>query len=190
MKGILTIGALLIAGLLVLGCGEAKKEVSSLAEQPAMQPPEGMVYIPGGSFMMGGKSEWAEPDEFPRRNIGVSAFYMDQTEVTNAQFAAFVDATGYVTTAEKALDWEELKKQLPPDTPRPADSILQPGSLVFQPTDGPVDLRDLSQWWEWTLGANWRHPEGPGTFYMLACKCTVYFVSFLINKILKSRSFI
>jgi sulfatase modifying factor 1 len=163
MKPDLIIKALLIAGILVTGCRNEKKETVAERELPGIQPPVGMVFIPSGSFMMGGKSEWAEPDEFPRRNIGVSAFYMDQTEVTNAQFEAFVKATGYVTTAEKELDWEELRKQLPPDTPRPADSVLQPGSLVFQPTEGPVDLRDLSQWWEWTLGANWRHPEGPGS---------------------------
>ena len=125
--------------------------------------PEEMVYIPAGSFLMGGKSEWAEPDEYPRRKVGVSPFFMDKTEVTNAEFAKFVEATGYVTTAERELDWEVMKQELPPNTPKPPDSIFQPGSLVFRPTDGPVDLRDLTQWWEWTLGANWRHPEGPGS---------------------------
>ena len=163
MKGNKTVHLFFLIGILLLGCKEGNKEVSSAAEIPGTQPPEGMVYVPGGSFLMGGKSEWAEPDEFPRRNVGVSAFFMDQTEVTNAQFAAFVEATGYVTTAEKALDWDELSKQLPPDTPKPADSILEPGSLVFKPTEGPVDLRDLSQWWEWSLGADWRHPGGPGS---------------------------
>ena len=142
---------------MAIGCRQDAKQVA----ENTLEAPEGMVYIPAGSFMMGGKTEQAEPDEFPRRKIGVSPFFMDATEVTNAEFKAFVDATGYLTTAERELDWEELKKQLPPDTPKPADSIMKPGSLVFRPTEGPVDLRDLSQWWEWKIGANWKHPEGP-----------------------------
>jgi formylglycine-generating enzyme required for sulfatase activity len=123
--------------------------------------PEGMVRIPAGKFMMGGKSVQAQPDELPRRAIEVSSFLMDQTEVTNRQFAEFVEATGYITTAEQPIIWEEIQAQLPPGTPKPPDSLLQAGSLVFKATTGPVDLRDLSQWWEWTIGANWQHPEGP-----------------------------
>jgi formylglycine-generating enzyme len=83
--------------------------------------------------------------------------------VTNAQFAQFVDTTGYITTAEKKPDWNEMKKELPPGTPKPDDKVLVPGSLVFVPTKGPVPLDDMSQWWTWTPGANWRHPEGPGS---------------------------
>jgi formylglycine-generating enzyme required for sulfatase activity len=83
--------------------------------------------------------------------------------VTNAQFAAFVEATGYVTTAEEAVDWEEIKKELPPGTPKPDASQLAPASLVFVATDKPVSLRDVSQWWQWKQGANWRQPEGPGS---------------------------
>lgn len=157
------------------GCKEHKEPVA----ENRLAVPDGMVYIPSGSFLMGGKTEQAEPDEFPRRKIGVSDFFMDATEVTNADFLAFVEETGYVTTAEKALDWEELKEQLPPDTPKPADSILQPGSLVFRGTDGPVDLRDLSQWWEWTIGANWRHPEGPDSDISDRMDHPVVHVSFL-----------
>src|SRR5690606_30551226 len=95
--------------------------------------------------------------------VQVSPFYMDITEVTNAQFRKFVEATGYVTTAERAPDWEEIKKSLPPGTPKPPDSVLVPASLVFKPSDGPVDLNDYSQWWTWKKGANWRQPEGPGS---------------------------
>ncbi|MGB5403296.1 formylglycine-generating enzyme family protein [Robiginitalea sp.] len=147
------------AFIAVYGCREDGKPLA----QNTLEAPEGMVYIPSGSFMMGGKTDQAEADEFPRRKIGVSDFFMDQTEVTNKEFSAFVEETGYVTTAEMALDWDEMKKELLPGTPRPADSVLQPGSLVFRPTEGPVDLRDLSQWWEWKIGASWKHPEGPGS---------------------------
>lgn len=125
--------------------------------------PEGMVYIPAGTFRMGGKSAQASPDELPRRNVAVSAFFIDAHEVTNRQFAAFVQATDYVTVAERAIDWEVLKLQLPPGTPKPDDAVLQPGSLVFTGTEGAVDLQDYSQWWTWTTGANWRQPEGPGS---------------------------
>ena len=75
----------------------------------------------------------------------------------------FVEATGYVTTAEKKPDWEEIKKQVPPGTPKPPEDKLVAGSLVFTPPDQPVPLDDVSQWWEWTPGADWRHPEGPGS---------------------------
>src|SRR5262249_40851638 len=74
----------------------------------------------------------------------------------------FVEATGYVTTAEKAPSLEDVMRQMPPGTPPPPKEKLVPGSLVFRPTPGPVkNLRDFSQWWHWTPGANWRHPEGP-----------------------------
>lgn len=130
---------------------------------PPPQAPEGMVYIPAGTFTMGGRSEQAYQDEFPRHEVELSAFFMDETEVTNAQFAAFVEATGYVTVAERPIDWEKLKLDLPPGTPRPPDSVLQPGSLTFRPTQGAVDLNRFDLWWEWKIGANWRHPQGPGS---------------------------
>ena len=122
-----------------------------------------MVLIPEGTFMMGGRSDQAYSDEFPRHKVNVSAFYMDATEVTNAQFLAFVEATGYETVAEREIDWEDLSRSLPPGTPKPPDSLLTPGSLVFKPTNGPVDLRNYLLWWDWRLGANWRSPEGPGS---------------------------
>src|SRR5207247_6003867 len=103
------------------------------------------------------------PSERPAHRVKLDGFWMDQTDVTNAQFRKFVDATGYVTTAEKPVDWEELKKQVPPGTAKPADEMLKPGSLVFTPPDHPVDLRDLSQWWTWIAGASWKHPQGPSS---------------------------
>lgn len=122
-----------------------------------------MAFIPAGSFTMGGRSDQAYEDEFPRHDVKVSAFYMDETEVTNAQFSAFTESTGYITIAERDVDWEEMKSQVPEGTPRPPDSVLMAGSLVFQKTSQPVNLRDYAQWWKWTTGANWRQPEGPGS---------------------------
>jgi sulfatase modifying factor 1 len=122
---------------------------------------DGMVWIPGGTFVMGGNNQQARKDEYPKHKVQVSGFYMDATEVTNEQFEAFVKATGYITTAEKDVDWNEIKKQLPANTPKPDDSLLKAASLVFQKTTGEVNLNDYSQWWRWTKGANWRHPSGP-----------------------------
>jgi sulfatase modifying factor 1 len=125
--------------------------------------PPGMVWIGGGEFSMGTDSDLGWPDEKPAHRVRVDGFWMDETDVSNARFRKFVDATGYVTTAEKPPDVEEIMRQSPPGTPRPPPEKLVPGALVFQPTRGPVDTRDCSQWWHWTLGANWRHPEGPGS---------------------------
>ncbi len=110
---------------------------------------------------MGGNDPLARADELPRHKVHVDGFFMDETEVTNEEFARFVDATGYVTTAEKKPDWEELKQQLPPGTPKPDDSMLVPASLVFTPPTHPVRLDDIAQWWSWIPGANWKHPHGP-----------------------------
>ncbi len=126
--------------------------------------PPGMIWIAGGDFMMGTDSDpQARPDEKPAHKVQVDGFYIDVTEVTNEQFGAFVKATGYVTTAEKSLDWDELIKQLPPGTPRPPDSVLTPGSLVFTPPGDGVTLDDAGQWWSWEHGADWRHPLGKGS---------------------------
>jgi formylglycine-generating enzyme required for sulfatase activity len=122
-----------------------------------------MVLVPGGTFMMGSEADYAFPNEKPAHRVTVAPFYLDTEPVTNAEFAKFIEGTGYRTVAERAVDWEELQKQVPPGTPRPPDEMLAPGSLVFRPTDGPVDLRDMSRWWIWTTGASWRHPEGPGS---------------------------
>lgn len=122
-----------------------------------------MVWIPGGEFAMGSTDPLARADEAPVHRVRVRGFWMDRTEVTNEQFAAFVDATGYITIAERPVEWEDIRAQLPPGTPRPPDEALRPGSLVFTPPDHPVDLRRYDLWWTWTVGASWRHPEGPGS---------------------------
>ena len=102
-------------------------------------------------------------NERPAHRVRVDGFWMDDHPVTNAEFSQFVAATGYVTMAEKAPDWEELKKQVPPGTPKPDASVLVPGSAVFVPPRGPVPLTDVSAWFQWTPGASWRHPEGPAS---------------------------
>ena len=128
--------------------------------KPTIKNTEGMVWIRGGVFSMGGDNNQARQDEFPKHNVKLEGFYMDITEVTNAQFAKFVSETGYITTAEKDIEWEDLKKQLPPNTPKPDDETLKAASLVFIPTEVEVSLQDYSQWWSWTHGANWKHPSG------------------------------
>jgi len=122
-----------------------------------------MVWIPGGEFTMGSAANdpEARPHELPAHRVRVDGFWMDATEVTNGQFRAFVDATKYVTTAERRPTWEELKKQAAPGTPEPPPESLVAASLVFSPPRGPVPLDDAARWWSLTPGAGWRHPEGP-----------------------------
>ncbi|HKI18353.1 MAG TPA: SUMF1/EgtB/PvdO family nonheme iron enzyme, partial [Isosphaeraceae bacterium] len=119
--------------------------------RPQSAPP-GMIWVRGGEFVMGTDSETAWPDERPAHRVRVDGFWIDEHEVTNAEFGAFVKATGYVTTAERAPSAEEILRQSPPGTPAPAPELLVPGSLVFTPPDRPVPLDDYSQWWKWTPG--------------------------------------
>ena len=120
-----------------------------------VRPTGDMVWIPGGEFTMGTDSAWGRPEEKPAHRVRVDGFFIDRTEVTNSQFEVFVRSTGYVTTAEKAPQAGEILKQLPSGSPSPRPEQLVPGSLVFTGrSDG---------WWSWTPGADWRHPEGPGS---------------------------
>lgn len=121
----------------------------------------GMVLVPAGTLNMGGDNLQADPNEFPKHEVNIHAFWMDATEVTNRQFKAFVEATKYQTLAERPVVWEEIKKALPPGTPKPPDSLLQPGALVFHPTSRPIPLDNPSRWWRWIVGTSWQHPEGP-----------------------------
>ena len=132
----------------------------ALAASSATAPP-GMVWIPGGVFTMGTNDTKSMDNERPAHRVEVTGFWMDTQDVTNAEFSRFVKVTGYVTTAEKPIDWEEMKKQIPPGTPKPPDEALKPGSLVFNPPDHPVNLNNMSGWWKWTSGADWQHPQGP-----------------------------
>ncbi len=155
----------LIAGLITLKACKApeSQEVSENQKTAYLSKPGGMVLIQGGSFYMGTNEMDSYVAERPSVKRDVSTFWMDETEVTNTQFAEFVEATGYLTVAERPVDWEELKLQLPEGTPKPDEADLQPGSLVFSPPAKAVPLNDISQWWKWVTGANWRHPEGPGS---------------------------
>ncbi|APW61755.1 formylglycine-generating enzyme family protein [Paludisphaera borealis] len=133
------------------------------AEPKPADAPAGMVWVPGGEFTMGTNDPKAESPEKPAHPVKVDGFWIDATEVTNAEFRKFVDATHYVTMAERPVDWEVMKTQVPPGTPKPAEDQLAPGSLVFTPPAGPVPLDNLANWWSWTKGADWRHPDGPGS---------------------------
>jgi formylglycine-generating enzyme len=132
-----------------------------VVEGDGVRGPKGMVWVPGGDFLMGSDHKLAQKNEGPAHKVRVDGFWMDRTHVTNAQFAEFVKATGYVTTAERKPDWESLRVQLPPGTPKPSDAALVPGAMVFVGTDQPVPLDDYSQWWTYVPGADWRHPQGP-----------------------------
>jgi sulfatase modifying factor 1 len=125
--------------------------------------PHGMVWIPGGEFTMGSELPGTRRNEQPVHKVTVDGVWLDEHPVTNAEFRKFVEATGYKTTAERPVNWDEMKKQVAPGTPKPADELLQPGSLVFTPPTAAVDLRDMNAWWRWVRGADWRHPEGPGS---------------------------
>lgn len=125
--------------------------------------PRDMVLIPSADFLMGTDSRMALPNERPAHRVRLSGYWIDRHDVTNAEFGAFVAATGYVTTAERKPRWEDLQAQLPPGTPQPPDDRLVPGSMVFVGSDEPVPLNDYSRWWHFVTGANWRHPSGPAS---------------------------
>ena len=146
-----------VALLFALACGR-----SEVTEAPGAAPP-GMVWVPGGRFEMGNESPLAGPEEGPVHPVEVDGFFIDVHAITNKRFREFVEATGYVTIAERVPDEAALMKQLPPGAAKPPKELLVPGSLVFSPTDRDIDLRDWSQWWRWLPGANWRHPRGPST---------------------------
>jgi formylglycine-generating enzyme len=113
--------------------------------------PTELIALPPGSFRMGSTSFY--PEETPIHTVAVRAFAVERHPVTNAEFAEFVAATGYVTLAEQSID--------PALYPGVDLDDLRAGAMVFRPTPGPVDLRDWRQWWVWMSGASWRHPFGP-----------------------------
>ena len=113
----------------------------------------GMVFIPSGTFRMG--SDVHYPEEAPAHNVRVDGFWIDPYAVTNADFRTFVDATGYVTLAERPADAT--------DYPDAKPELLAPSSVMFRKADGPVDLSNHFNWWTYVAGADWRHPRGPAS---------------------------
>lgn len=175
--------AVLSVGLVCLGCSQSERgslpptvpaqqsaatidetSVDLIVNEPAAAPP-GMCWIPGGTFLMGSENP-KFPDESPAHEVTLDGFWMDETEVTNRQFDEFVQATGYVTVAEKAPDRNEIASQAgidPADIP--AENLV-PGAICFNSKFDPKTLRkDHPLWpyqvWTYIRGASWRHPEGP-----------------------------
>lgn len=142
------------------GGGSDFKETVVNIFKPQGENPQGMVWIPGGEFSMGGVNpvglkgggHETMSDARPVHRVYVDGFYMDASEVTNAQFAKFVAATGYVTIAERKPTKEEF--------PNAPEESLVAGSVVFTPPSKPVSLSDYFQWWSYVKGADWKHPTG------------------------------
>lgn len=131
------------------------KEIEHSAKFPrGRKPPfEGMVWIPGGTFLMGSNDHY--PEEAPAHSVSVNGFWMDGHAITNARFSRFVEETGYVTSAERAPN--------PEDYPGAKPELLVPASVVFRRPLHKVDLSNHFNWWTYIPGANWRHPRGPGS---------------------------
>ncbi|SFZ93562.1 Formylglycine-generating enzyme, required for sulfatase activity, contains SUMF1/FGE domain [Flaviramulus basaltis] len=166
VKTIFPLFLYLFLTLLLFNCKKNNKESHNILSEKRQNriAPEGMIWVNTKTFIQGAKGgdEYAMSREKPAHQVTVDGFFMDMTEVTNKQFKAFVDTTKYVTVAERKIDWEGMKKQLPEGTPKPHDSILQPGSLIFNKNLNKVaTMGNYSQWWIWKIGANWKHPEGP-----------------------------
>jgi formylglycine-generating enzyme len=161
---VLASSAAAAAVLVLVACGTRSEPVGSFSA-PAGATPPGMAWIPGGEFSMGAAEPTgmdhndvgmhATTDSRPVHRVAVDAFWMDRTEVTNAEFARFVAATGHVTLAEKAPTAEEF--------PTAAPEMLVAGSVMFAPPPAPVPLDNPLQWWSWVPQANWRAPAGPGS---------------------------
>lgn len=150
------IKAVLLVSVFLFSCSQ--NDSAPLLEAPS-ENPEGMIWIPSGEFIMGGEDALSRDDEKPTHKVILDGFWMDIHEVTNQQYQEFISETGYVTVAERKPDWEVLKLQVPPGTPKPPDSVLVAGSVVFEKdflnTGTPI--------WNWVPGANWRHPTGPNS---------------------------
>ncbi|HSK90109.1 MAG TPA: formylglycine-generating enzyme family protein, partial [Euzebyales bacterium] len=126
---------------------------TTTGDAPGRPPAPGMVWIPGGTFLMG--SDHHYPEEAPAHRVTVQGFWMDQHQVTNADFARFVGRTRHVTVAERSPD--------PADYPGARPDMLFAGSSVFRQPNHRVDLRNHYNWWTYVRGADWRRPQGPGS---------------------------
>ena len=151
----------IVISAMFFSCADNQKDKSI-----SFETPDGMVWVEGKSYTKGAKQndDYAMMREKPSHEVYIDGFYIDVTEVTNDQFQKFVNETGYLTIAEREIDWDEMKKSLPAGTPKPHDSILQPGSLIFNDKLKKVDdMNNYFQWWRWQKGANWKAPKGPGS---------------------------
>lgn len=124
---------------------------------------DNMTWIPSATFIMGGEKGVGKPDELPQHKVTLDGFWIDKTEVSNADFKQFVKETNYKTTAEIPPNWQEIKKILPKNTPKPHDSMLVASSIVFKKPKKVTNLEDYSQWWSWVAGASWQNPNGENT---------------------------
>jgi formylglycine-generating enzyme len=136
-----------------LASGASSKQSNGRGKPPGPRPSENMTWIPGGTFLMGSNDHYSE--EAPAHYVTVEGFWMDKHTVTNEQFNRFVEATGYLTVAERPLN--------PDDYPGAEPGMLVPGSVVFKKPNHRVDLRNHYNWWTYVPGANWRNPLGPGS---------------------------
>ncbi len=145
-------------------------EVRTEKRRATERAPDGehMAWIPGGAFLMGSNDHY--PEEAPAHRVQVDGFWMDRCAVTNAEFRRFVDATAYVTLAERPVD--------PADYPGAKPELLVPSSVMFKKAGHAVDLRDRSNWWTYVAGADWRHPRGPGSTLQGLWKHPVVHVAF------------
>jgi len=155
---------LILLFLGIFAIQSCKIEKGNIEVETEINTSDGMLWVESKTFLQGAKSSdrYTMQREKPAHEVTVDGFFIDITEVSNKQFKAFIDATDYITVAERAIDWEEMKKELPHGTPKPHDSILQSGSLIFNKNvNAIVNMQNYSQWWIWKIGANWKHPQGP-----------------------------
>jgi sulfatase modifying factor 1 len=131
----------------------AATQPSRTARPPGPAPFRDMVWIPGGTFLMGSNDHY--PEEAPAHPATVDGFWMDVYQVTNAQFRRFVNESSHVTVAERTPRAEDYPGAIP--------EMLVPGSVVFRQPTRRVDLNNHYNWWAWVPGADWRHPDGPGS---------------------------
>ena len=165
MRSILPIVLLLIAGgvcAYALFSDPSKKNADQAETEPPDGPaPNGMVWIPAGEFQMG--SDNSGPDEYPQHKVKLDGFWMDTKEVTNRQFKEFVDATGYVTDAEKPPVISGVKPGSAKATAQILPEYNKPGSICARKDFKESDFNPASgaySWWDYVIGANWKHPEG------------------------------
>ena len=119
-----------------------------------------MIWVPGGSFMMGSNDQMARNDEKPMHKVQLDGFWISETPVTNNQFSAFVKETNYTTTAEIPPALDDIMSQLPKDTPPLPNELLVAGSLTFIQSDKPANPTSSIDWWQWSPQISWRNPRG------------------------------